>query len=401
MQDIYLSFKFCLIGSESHYISQLLLLPNYLQLPASSNMIDSSKYVFVETKSSWLIRSSHHYLSFSSDGTTITGSTKSTKSRKATAYRDARNSEDGRVQFWETATGVATWSFERSSYVVFSPTDPNIAALVRPRSVHMVKRDSFKGKTWGGQTSHYLNGDADAVSDACTFNSDGKTIVMPVSQNNSTSGSTYHLQEYDPLATTSKWSMLTNSKQDSMITSIVCCPIAPGLFAVGNMQGELVILSKSGGRYGNFKSLCRLIPVDPVSFSACAWSQDGKWIATGNTCGDVFLWNAGVLTSVSFAMALPRNLSNLNTSWPITSLIFVPDSTALIMISGGYLSVWDIENAEYVTNSGLPDTATNIALDGPRNRFAVVVDDRITIYELKLPEEMCQMDGKSSVSSEL
>ena len=86
---------------------------------------------------------------------------------------------------------------------------------------------------------------------------------------------------------------------------------------------------------------------------------------------------------------------------PITSLVFVPDSTALIIIFGGYLSVWD---TEYVANSGLPDMATHIALDGPQNRLAVAVNDRNTIYELELPEEtMCQMDGKleSSISSEL
>ena len=63
--------------------------------------------------------------------------------------------------------------------------------------------------------------------------------------------------------------------------------------------------------------------------------------------------------------------------------------------------MWDIEKVEYVANSGLPDTATNIAFDGPRNRLAVAVNDRITIYELKLAEDMCQMDGKSSVLSEL
>jgi hypothetical protein len=86
-----------------------------------------------------------------------------------------------------------------------------------------------------------------------------------------------------------------------------------------------------------------------------------------------------------------------------TSLVFVPDNTvnALIIISGGYLSVWDIEKVEYVTNSGLPDTAMNIALDGPRNRLAVAVNERITIYELKLAEQMCQMDGKSSIPSDL
>jgi hypothetical protein len=63
--------------------------------------------------------------------------------------------------------------------------------------------------------------------------------------------------------------------------------------------------------------------------------------------------------------------------------------------------VWDIQKVEYVANSGLPDMAMNIALDGLRNRLAVVVNKRIFIYELKQPEEKCQTDGKSSIPSEL
>ena len=121
-----------------------------------------------------------------------------------------------------------------------------------------------------------------------------------------------------------------------------------------------------------------------MSVSACAWTWDGKWIATGDVVGDIFLWNAPALAGcsttsrVTFAMQLPRNQPN--TSRPTTSLVFVPDSTALIFISGGYLSVWDIDNVEFVANSGLPDKARNIALDVTRNRLAVAVDDRITIY---------------------
>ena len=207
--------------------------------------------------------------------------------------------------------------------------------------------------------------------------------------------------------------------------SVVCCPNKPGLFAVGDERGGLDIVSNAADGC-NFLSLCRLVPVNSVRISACTWSQDGKWIATGNVVGDIFLWDANVPTSVSFTMALPRT-SNRSTGKrsPTNSVVFLPDSTALIFTSGGNLSVWDIENDEYVTNSGLPDKATNIALDGPRDRLAVVTQGafskvRITIYELKLREEidelpeemegkivipppapqqheaMCQMDGKSS-----
>ena len=355
---------------------------------ASSNMINSSKYVFVETKSSWFTGSPYwHSLSFSSDGTTLAGSAWVRVKDDTSLEDDTFLREDDQVQFWETLTGTATWSFGCSLFVVFSPTDPNIAAIVRSGSIHMVKRDSFKGKTWGGQTSYNLNSSSGAV---CAFNSNGETIVM------SEDDSKKHLREYDP--TTSDWSSMGNSEHFvNTITCVVCCPITPNLFAVGDWSGGLDIVSKSNGK---LKSLCRRTPVDRAGVSTCAWSQDGKWIATGNAVGDVFLWNAGVPTKVSFAMHLPR--TTVTRAFSLTaSLIFMQDSAALIIIFGSCLSVWDIYNAEYVANSGLPSMATNIALDGPRNRLAVAVKDRITIYELKLAEEMmCQMDGKLE-SSEL
>ena len=263
----------------------------------------------------------------------------------------------------------------------------------------MVKRDSFGGKTWAGQTKHN-HSNPGAV---CIFNSDGKTIVMSSYKNEKC------FREYDP--TTPDWSHLKMKKVGNSITSVVCCPIKPGLFVFGDDRGEFEIVSNTGTDKYNLKSLCRLIPINPVRVSACAWSQDGKWIATGNDDGEIFLWNASVPTRTSFAMQLPRNRSN-TTSKPTTSnisgkplattsLVFVPDNTALIIISGGYLSVWDMGKVGYVANSGLPDMATNMVLDGPRNRLAVVVNERITIYELKLPEEMCQMDGKSFIPSQL
>ena len=332
-------------------------------------MINSSKYVFVETTSSWFIGSYHHFLSFSSDGTAIAGTKKADVS---SLNKLARFYSQDEVQFWETSTGAATSSFTCSSFVVFSPTDPNIAALVRRGSIHMLKRDSFGGNTWGGQYKHQCPGAAAVV---CTFNSDGRTIVLSWNQK--------ELCEYD--ATT--WSHLKTLSFVHGITSVVCCPTKPGWFVVVDKQGELEVVSDT------FISHGRLTPVDPVRVSACAWSQDGKWIATGNDVGDTYLWNADNPASVSFGMILPRNQC-YTYSMPTTSLVFLPDSTALIIISGGYLFVWDIEKVKYVTNSGLPDTAINIALDGPRNRLAVAADERITIYELKPVEQMCQKDGK-------
>ena len=345
---------------------------------SSSHMTNSFKYVFVETNSSWAIGSSHFSLSFSSDGTTIAGTTKDTNRLWGTG--------EGQVQFWETATGAATFSFEGSSFVVFSPTDPNMATLVRSGSVHILKRDSFGGKTWGGQ--YRLNGAPDPTH--CIFNSDGKTIVV--------SSKGRELREFD--ATTGR---ATADSLSISITRVVCCPIRPDWFVVTDSRGGIDVVSKtktivSKTAYTKLKSHCRLTPVYYESASACAWSQDGKWIATGNDVGDVFLWNASDPMNVSFAMLLPRNRSSKTT---VTSLVFVPDNTALIINSGSCLSVWDIAKAEYVINSGLPDTAMNIALDGPRNRLAVAANERITIYELKLAEQMCQMDGRSSIPSEL
>ena len=289
-------------------------------------MINSFKYVFVETKSSWIIGSSLHSLSFSSDGTTIAGTTK-----------DANKLDQ--VQFWDTATGVATFSFEQSSLLVFSPNDPDLAVLVRPGSVHIVKRDSFGGKTWGGQYQRSCNPQPGRVS--CAFNSNGKTFAFPGGGNT--------LQEHD---TTSTLKFLRSSSF-YQIESVVCCPTKPGWFVVGDRQGEIVVVSKNNtivtsAQY-TFKSHGRLTPVYPVGLSACAWSQDGKWIATGNAVGDIFLWNAGDPSNVSFSMLLPRNRPNISKA--TTSLVFVPDSTALIIISGGYLSVWDISPRPLVPSS--------------------------------------------------
>ena len=334
----------------------------------------------METKPSWFI-GSHHSLSFSSDGTAIAATTKAANGPKK---------QESQVQFWETATGAATSSFERSLYVVFSPTNSDIAVLVRSESVHILKRDSFGRNTWGGQTRHNTSYDPGAVY---TFDSDGKTILSSYRS---------QLTERDPTT----WSVLRGPSafhSSYEITIVVCCPNKPGWFIACDQDGQLNFVSKTDNLNYNTSTLKlhrRLAPIDSVRVSACAWSQDGKWIATGNDVGDIFLWNAGVPSSASFAMHLPRNRLN-TTSKPTTSLVFERDSTALIIISGGYLSVWDIGKVEYVANSGLPDKAMNIALDGRWNRLAVVVDGRISIYELKLPEEKCQMDGKSSIPSEL
>ena len=180
-------------------------------------MINSFKFIFVETTSSWFIGSSHHFLSFSSDGTAIAG----TKKADTSSEFDRFYGQD-EVQFWETATGAAISSFKCSSFVVFSPTDPNIAALVRGASIHMLKRELFGGNTWGVQYRHRKA----AALTVCTFNSNGRTIILSCNQK--------ELREYD----VTTWTRLKTSIFDHGITSVVCCPTKPGWFVRVDQKGE-------------------------------------------------------------------------------------------------------------------------------------------------------------------
>jgi len=343
----------------------------HADLDAEARNSDEMRYDFIETKYNWSIGSSHHSLCFSSDGTTIAG----------TMAVNSTNCSNGRVQFWDTATGRATSSFSDWSFVVFSPTDPDIAIIVGSKGIRLAQRDSAGGKTWS------TCGRAEAYFTAPTipaFRFDGKKITV--------SGNDGCLYEYDPTGFMDHLRYTENSGFKA--TSVAYCPFELDSLVVGRNNGQLTVLSHKDA--GASKFHCKLKPAGTVEVSVCTWSQDGKWIATGDDAGDVRLWNASVTTNVSLAGQLPRGRSS-----PITSLIFVPSSTALMIISGGYLTLWDIAKGEYVANSGLPAKAKNIALDGPRNRVAVVVKDRISLYELKLSRQKRPMKQKPFVPSEL
>ncbi|KAF8803166.1 hypothetical protein BYT27DRAFT_7196038 [Phlegmacium glaucopus] len=101
-------------------------------------MENSFKYVFVETKSSWFIGSSHSSLSFSSDGTTIAG----------TMAVNSPYCRNGRVYFWETATGAVISLINDWSSVVFSPTNPDMAIVVGSKGIQAVKRTSPRAEAW-------------------------------------------------------------------------------------------------------------------------------------------------------------------------------------------------------------------------------------------------------------
>jgi WD40 repeat protein len=193
-------------------------------------------------------------------------------------------------------------------------------------------------------------------SEITVFRPDGKAITTQDAEDDN------RLYEFGlsdlefPSSSTEKFSVKASSG--------VYCPLKPELLLVGRVNGQLDVVSYTG--YTSAAKIhCHLNSHSSVKISACAWSQDGNWIATGNDHGHIYLWDASVTTSISLARRphLPRATDR---TCPITSLIFVPDSTALIIFCGGYLTLWDIAKGVYVDNSGLPATATNIALVGLR-----------------------------------
>ena len=178
MQYIYL------IGS--YYLHDSLIIVNLF-----ANMINPFRYFFVETIS-WsqtIFRLSDVACSVY-DWHSHSGSFSFSTILAGTIMIDCTGKSKN-VQLWDTATGAATWSFEDSSFVAFSPTEPAVAALVRSDvgtfvrsgSVHMVKRDSWKTRVV--KTSH-----DSTLGTVCAFNSNGKTIVM--------SWDKKHLKGYDP-----------------------------------------------------------------------------------------------------------------------------------------------------------------------------------------------------------
>ena len=277
-----------------------------------------------------------------------------------------QNYSNGQVQFWDTATGAATSLFKDWSFVLFSPTDPDIATIVGSKGIQLTKRDSPGGKTWSAWGS--VN-DCFIAPTIPAFRPDGRKITVP--------GRDGRIFEYD--STTFASPVRYTGTSNIKASSVAYCPFETGSLVGGRDNGQLTVLSYSVNDASTLR--CQLSPAGSVRGSVCTWSPDGKWIATGDDVGDVRLWNASVTTNVSLAMLLPRR------SNPTTSLIFLPDSTALIIISGGYLTVWDIAKGDCVADSGLPAMAKNIALDGPRNRVGVVINHMISLYELKLPQQ--------------
>ncbi|KAF8802914.1 hypothetical protein BYT27DRAFT_7260669 [Phlegmacium glaucopus] len=273
--------------------------------------------VFFNTKS-WYIGSFHTSLSFSSDGTTIAG----------TMAVNGPDYPNGKVNFWETATGAITSSFNNWSFVVFSPADPDMGAVVGLNRIQMVKRKSPGGKTWRPQ------GESVIINSAvmCVFRPDGKRITVGTSN-----GYTF---QYNPVTTKNYRDFSAFS-----VTGFAYCLIEPNLRIVARdaKYRKLRIESYAGmgGRIESYtgkggpKVHCQLTP-EPVKVYFCAWSEDGKWIATYDEHCDVCLWDASDTTSVPLERLLPRDRSGP------ASLFFVLDSTALMIHCGGYLSVWDI-----------------------------------------------------------
>jgi WD40 repeat protein len=254
-----------------------------------------------------------------------------------------------------------------------------MAVIIESNYTKMVKRDVPGGNTW-----KILSSTQYRIWPTSKFipNRNG-SIMVPTSIE--------YVHEFDSTNFSSFQTYGSNA------TCAAFCPLEPDSFIVGYDNGELKVVSYTFNTDVS-KLHCQLTLVGSAHVSACAWSQDRKWIATGDYISDIRLWDAsGLTTSISIARLLPRNRSD-----QIASLIFVPDSTALIILCGGYLTVWDIAQGVYVANSGLPAMAMGIAFFyGPRNRVAVVVNGKISLYELRATEQKRQTKGKPSVSSDL
>ncbi|KAF8810185.1 hypothetical protein BYT27DRAFT_7209763 [Phlegmacium glaucopus] len=230
-------------------------------------MAHSFKYVFVKTKPSWFIGSCHSSLSFSSDGKIIAGS----------MAMNSPNHSNGKVGFWETATGSVTWSINDWSFVVFSPTDPDMGIIVGSKGIQPVKRNSPEVEVWNiwGSSNPFFT-----APETIVFGSDGKTVTAQDGE--------WRFYEFDSYSFPSCRKYTKNYTVNA--SSVAYCPLEPKSFIVGRDNGQLEVISFNG--FNTSKLHCQLHPVRSIRVSACAWSQDRKWIATGNDVGDIHLWSA-------------------------------------------------------------------------------------------------------------
>lgn len=189
-------------------------------------------------------------------------------------------------------------------------------------------------------------------------------------------------------------SQYTPSAPTKTITSIACSP--DGLTIVlGSKEGTVY-------RLNDIKTpiFLQLTSTGTAEITASAWSDDGRWVVTGDAKGDVRLWDASKKDNIS----LSRSLPSPNTSADrINRLIFVPDSTAVVILRGSRLFVWDIYQSKYLTGIGLSPSAKNIALDRANKRVAIAIGNDVFLYDMKAsndgPKKPDQDSSNSSSSN--
>ena len=277
-------------------------------------MANSFKYTFVNSDISWEIGLHHHSLSFSADGKTL-----------AVAKAHQSSTEYGGIRFLDVNSGASRGSQNLWEMAVFSPTQSDTVLLKFGRKEAMIMKQDPPGATsWKESPSR-------VIGDQGTFRLDGMRITS-IKINND-------VGEWDSsLASTIETNSITFPPNSTKASSVTYSP--DNLLLIGFETGQLTIRD-----YESINTLIQLAPVGFKKISACAWSANGQWIATGDDDGDTRLWNASNRIKIALVKLIPRN--NLS---PILSLIFVPDSTALIILGGDYLRVWDIGKGAFVDN---------------------------------------------------
>lgn len=298
-------------------------------------------YTVNSSATTWSTTNSSDSLSFSADG-------------KLIAYAD-----QGKNSVWiiSADSGVDVGQVADRAAVLFSPSDSDKIIVQAIGVVQVFKRDFPTGSTWS------------------KVGEDGYSSIQSIAFNST--GTAFFLIEHGNLVQYNDTLTRTNAQAVEGKTSALDC----------SPDGTTIIRGCTDGAVyrGTWTS-----PTADVSFdrlngdgdsqvTVCSWSDDAQWAATGDTKGDVRLWDASRKDNISLSLILPPNTS----ADRIKKLIFVPDSTGLIILSGSGVFVWDIGQQKYLSDIGLPSSVTNIALDDRNVRIALSTDTGISIYDLK------------------
>lgn len=311
-------------------------------------MANSFQNTFVNSKISWDVGSSYHSLSFSEDGKTLAG----------TAAETGPAVRDGNVRFWDTQNGSSSGSYVGWSLAQFSPTDRDRVFLTGGGRVAVMIQDGANPSLWKESTNQA------GVHIGC-FNRDGTRIAAPFN---------VFLTEWD-----NKFRAMTLGipySRSQRVSSLIYAP--NNLLLVGHNDGVLTIQASEKSAPS-----IQLSPIGSARVGVCAWSLDSKWLATGDDIGETRLWDASDTTNICLSKTIKH--SKL-TGRAVVSLLFVPDSTAVIIVGGGYVFVWDIGKGAFQDDrAGLPRRAKNIALCShpDMSRVALAADDKIYLYDMK------------------